>query len=1628
MRIGKRISVGLLSLALGFTAEQADAQPTLISAEITSPDSGSTVGIDSLVTVTAKVFQSSADSVLTVVAWLVYGGADAAADSVLFDNTEPSGVLVGNTSTSGADQVVLDALSDNFEGTISDLRSAGGALSGITTARSFVAARQIKGTVTGEAASGLPLDAGLGDNEAPVGGTLLAHWGDASSAAANSSVSGTDTYTYKISLKIPESAGNNTDQKLPREGIRVAVVAFDPNEADERADQFSRILVSGPDVVIAVDADRPSQEGISIVPDEQGSTGDVYIDWADGKTTFVGGFNTNVVDGVIVGERREVARAGDQIRVLVDLNATDAPGPGPTENDIKSPTSTLDLVVDLFGTEFTIDKSQGGSVLAHATKIAVGDFDNLDIDAGASATVKLFVVDAAGNKSSTGSAVQSGDPLAGDDADPVGVTAQVTWLADSTKPKLTGHVGDEDEDFDEDADPLVPRVTPADGETISDGTISDTDKDGDVDDADTRSVASDGSHLTAARVDPLLSWRPDEDLKSVKVEFVGSSTIVMVTGDVTVAGDVQFGNDNLASDEPTYLDITELASDACGGEEEASASDACSAVTNDTTGTGGGFASRIATEGTNAFAAMGDIMADGDYDIKLTPTDLAGNVGATVTRADVRIDLTEPIFQRRFPTKSSFGDITEDRRDTVNAITANVTFTLSEPADSVKIIFNDIGGTTGDTSFVLSTVQLADLTEQTILSGPSLTDNTDYEITIVARDLAGNFTLAGPDTLHLNTAFVAPVIAKFVVDIVDKSNPPVVQVIGPGSPFPAGTELLLRIQATAADDALAVTFDDETVLTITNKSPCAGCVVIAGDGVAVTSDTTYALAGSEFLVGRQTLTLTNKVAPETLTVSVTDAGGTYTGALDSVLAYDPDVYSAILVDAPAMVDQGEKFRVNVTLADEFGNTRVKDNRFVEVTSNVPGAQLPTGAIAIKKGSGWFDAVFSSGSTHTITVRDIVSTSGTAKTADYPVDGADTGDDFISGSDDVNVNSGPVAWNLGAPGAVDADDYLGASGNGDQGGFIILTFAASDDHATLDEYLIEREVEVNYTTGVTASIASGGVVPSDLQWVAWGSVAPTIGAETMYVVVATLDSEEARFAVSAVRGGVAAKQAFSVSDKVSTPYELMARTMQNSREFAQISVDAPVIATLAPEALAFAETGVVPRMKTGGEDRSRKAISNAVRGIDNIPPAPVVFLKALDTQSDLGGSITLTWSKSVDDQLLTQTVPNAVGGAQTYTVEGVKAYNIYRKAGDGEFALIGQAGSGETTFLDQTVFNGMLYTYQVRPSDTGNIAETELVSSALAVRNNVRDAQGVLVRGLFGVDNRVDFDDFFVLADRFGQSASDASFDPAFDLSPNNKVDLDDFFVFVDNFGRSITGTGKVVPMLAGLNSDARLYIDAGSELPRIGEEMTLTLNLEDYVELRGYGLTVNYDAELLEFVGTSVDNGLLGEGTLAQPQRFAETDGQVSIGAFGDVASKGDLGVNLVFRSRGEIESSFIEITDAEVRDGGYGINNVPTPVSVQIETRPEVYALADNYPNPFNPETTLKYQLPESADVTLEIYNMLGQVVRTLVNENQSAGRYTLQWDGKSDNRHSLSSGIYFYRIQAGGEFQSVKKMLLVK
>jgi hypothetical protein len=88
----------------------------------------------------------------------------------------------------------------------------------------------------------------------------------------------------------------------------------------------------------------------------------------------------------------------------------------------------------------------------------------------------------------------------------------------------------------------------------------------------------------------------------------------------------------------------------------------------------------------------------------------------------------------------------------------------------------------------------------------------------------------------------------------------------------------------------------------------------------------------------------------------------------------------------------------------------------------------------------------------------------------------------------------------------------------------------------------------------------------------------------------------------------------------------------------------------------------------------------------------------------------------------------------------------------------------------------------------------------------------------------------------------------------------------------------------------------------------------------------------------------------------------------------------------------------------------------------PLEYALEQNYPNPFNPSTTIKFSLPEATDVTVTIYNTLGQKVTELVNAKLNAGRYSYQW-----NASNIATGMYIYELRAN-DFVSVKKMILIK
>jgi len=93
----------------------------------------------------------------------------------------------------------------------------------------------------------------------------------------------------------------------------------------------------------------------------------------------------------------------------------------------------------------------------------------------------------------------------------------------------------------------------------------------------------------------------------------------------------------------------------------------------------------------------------------------------------------------------------------------------------------------------------------------------------------------------------------------------------------------------------------------------------------------------------------------------------------------------------------------------------------------------------------------------------------------------------------------------------------------------------------------------------------------------------------------------------------------------------------------------------------------------------------------------------------------------------------------------------------------------------------------------------------------------------------------------------------------------------------------------------------------------------------------------------------------------------------------------------------------------------------------PETFALYQNFPNPFNPSTIIRYDVPRSSHVTIRVYDMLGHVVKTLVQGEVEAGTHSVEWDGRNQRGERVSSGVYFYRIEAGS-FTKTMKMILAK
>ena len=142
-----------------------------------------------------------------------------------------------------------------------------------------------------------------------------------------------------------------------------------------------------------------------------------------------------------------------------------------------------------------------------------------------------------------------------------------------------------------------------------------------------------------------------------------------------------------------------------------------------------------------------------------------------------------------------------------------------------------------------------------------------------------------------------------------------------------------------------------------------------------------------------------------------------------------------------------------------------------------------------------------------------------------------------------------------------------------------------------------------------------------------------------------------------------------------------------------------------------------------------------------------------------------------------------------------------------------------------------------------------------------------------------------------------------------------------------------------------------------------------------------------------------GKGTITNPQSYSYTDNNVDEGTY------------------------FYRLKQIDF-DGSINYSN---EISVAVGNLPTNYSLSQNYPNPFNPTTAIQFQVPKTSLVSIKIYDLIGQEVKTLFNGQAQQGTYSVEWNGLNNDGIQLSSGTYIYRFTSE-EFVQSRKMILMK
>ncbi len=220
-----------------------------------------------------------------------------------------------------------------------------------------------------------------------------------------------------------------------------------------------------------------------------------------------------------------------------------------------------------------------------------------------------------------------------------------------------------------------------------------------------------------------------------------------------------------------------------------------------------------------------------------------------------------------------------------------------------------------------------------------------------------------------------------------------------------------------------------------------------------------------------------------------------------------------------------------------------------------------------------------------------------------------------------------------------------------------------------------------------------------------------------------------------------------------------------------------------------------------------------------------------------------------------------------------------------------------------------------------------------------------------------------------------------------------------------------------------MILSLGTPVSLSETEFSVALNIDNVSLLYSSEISIEFNGGEVELMNSNISS-FYSEGMISE--NIDETGlYSLAIASSNAISESGEM-VSLTFKLKDPNSSPNISINKFQANEVDLTASTVSNEdVALNL---PDEFQLYQNYPNPFNPSTTIGFDVPDSkTKVRLEIYNILGQKVKTLVNDVYTAGRYKVTWDGTNDTGGQVSTGVYIYRIQAGDVVQS-KKLTFIK